>query len=901
MVAAILLGLLLAARSIATFIIDYQWWKELGQVSTWLDMLAYNYVPVAAAALLLFLVLWIAMARGMKFGGERLSSHRTFSRVATLVVLLAAIALAGMLIDSWTIMRYLGSRGGPSGNWQDPVFGQPLNFYFFTLPLYSLILRFVLGASIAAAITYWISGRIWQLGGQLQHARVDGQIDLTHFRLEGGLESRFLRTAGAIFLLALAVELYLGRYDTLLDEHSFLIGADWVAVHLTIPLLYASAVSAVLAAIAVLLGRYRWALVLPACLLVQFILPILVSSVYVRPNEISLERPYITQHIEATRHAFGLSEDTRELDFPAKLEARIDPARHQALLSNVRLWDWRAFHDTVTQIQSLRTYYVFPDTDVDRYNIDGNLRQVMLSPREIDVRQLGNQGSTRWINSHFIYTHGYGLVMASANRITPEGLPVFYIQDVPPQVSTPSLKVTRPEIYFGEATFQPVFVHTGQPEFNYPSGSDNVHDNYAGTGGFPIGPLPLRVAAALAQGDVNILLTGYLKSQSRLMIRRRVDERVHALANFVRWDQDPYLVLTKSGRLVWILDGFTTSGAHPYSRSTQLSGYGSFNYIRNSVKATVDAYDGETHLYIFDSGDPIVQAYVRLFPRLFRPAAEMPADLRAHVRYPEDLFRVQAETYRIYHMRDPEAFYNKEDIWDIAKTAASSEGRSGAAAPTYVVATLPGEDQAEFLLMLPFAPRNKNNLIGVMMARCDGQAYGEKVILKLSKQIQINGPLQIEAKVDQDQTISKDLSLWNQQGSQVLRGQMLVLPVDNTFLYVEPIYIQSAQAAMPQLKKVVVAIGNRIIYTDTYDEALAQLTGAALPPESSAPEAEPGSQPTPAAQPASPPGSAFAPGDPRLERIRQHMMRYRQFSSQGRWADAGRELEAIESDLKTRK
>ncbi|MCX6623816.1 MAG: UPF0182 family protein, partial [Acidobacteria bacterium] len=807
------MALLLTTRTIAAFVIDYQWWREMGQVTTWFGMMAYNIAPVAGAALLLFAVLWIGLARGVKFAGERLSAHRTFSRLATLAVLVVAIILSLMLVDSWTIVRYLGSRTVPPGAWRDPVFGEALGF--FSLPFYSLLLRYVLGASIAAALTYWISARIWQLGGRLLEARGDNQIDLSNFRLEGGLESRFLRTVAAIFFLGLAVRFYLDRYDTLLDDHGFLVGADWVAVHLSIPLLYVSAGAAVLAAVALLLGRYRWALVLPAAMLVQFILPLLVGSVYVRPNEISLERPYIQQHIESTRSAFGLAEGTREVDFPAKLEAPIDPARHQALLSNVRLWDWRAFHDTVSQVQSLRTYYVFPDTDVDRYTIDGQLRQVMLSPREIDVRQLGNQGSTRWINSHFIYTHGYGMVMASANRITSEGMPVFYIQDVPPVVNTPSLKITRPEIYFGEATTQPVFVRTGQPEFNYPSGSDNVHTSYQGKGGFPIGSFPLRLAAALAEGDPNILLTGYLKGESRLMIHRKVVDRVNALADFIQWDQDPYLVLADSGRLVWILDGYTTSDSHPYSRSTQFRGYRGINYIRNSIKATVDAYDGETRLYVFDNADPVIQSYVRLFPRLFAAATEMPADLRRHIRYPEDLFKVQAETYRIYHMRDPEAFYNKEDVWDIAQTGTAAEGRAEAATPTYVVAALPDEDKAEFMLMLPFAPRNKNNLIGVMMARCDGESYGKKVVLKLSKQAQINGPLQIEAKINQDQNISKDLTLWNQQGSQVLRGQMLVLPVDNTFLYVEPIYIQASQASMPQLKKVALAIGNRIIYADT--------------------------------------------------------------------------------------
>jgi len=380
-----------------------------------------------------------------------------------------------------------------------------------------------------------------------------------------------------------------------------------------------------------------------------------------------------------------------------------------------------------------------------------------------------------------------------------------------------------------------------------------------------------------------------------MLINRNVRERVSKLASFIEWDTDPYLVISADGRLIWVIDGYTTSSAHPYSRRVELSNVGPVNYIRNAVKATVDAYDGGVRMYVFDDKDPILRAFRAMFPSLFTDGSQMPADIRQHVRYPETLFRVQAEMYRTYHMRDPEAFYNREDLWDVAKNVYAQTNQSEGVPPTYVVGTLPGETQPEFLLMLPFTPRSKDNLIGLMAARSDGEHLGELVVLQLSKQSLIYGPLQVEARIDSDSNISKDLSLWNQQGSQVIRGQMLVLPINDTFLYVEPIYIQSSQARMPQLKKVVLAVGNTIIYRDTYEQALADLTGIA--PSSPAPPASPQSgQQAAAAPPSPPPPSTGAQPNANagLNEVRTHMQRYRKLSAQGKWAEAGRELEAIE-------
>ena len=700
-----------------------------------------------------------------------------------------------------------------------------------------------------------------------------------------------MRLAAAILLVGLAIKFYFSRYSFLLQDHgAYLVGVDWVADHVVLPLQWLMIAAAVAGAILVIAKRGSWAVLLLLVFPVRYILPPLVAGLYVRPNELALERPYIQHHIEATRSAYALNQRVKETGLEAQPEIPIDYARHKPLLDNVRLWDWRAFHDTVSQIQPLRPY-VYIDSDVDRYNIDGQIRQVLISPRELDIRQLGD-ARNRWINPHFIYTHGYGTVMAESNRITPDGLPVLFIKDAPPVVTTKSLKFTKPEIYYGEVAHEPVFVDTAQPEFNYPSGAESVYTRYSGTGGFPISSPLLRMAAAIEYGDLNIILPSPLTSSTRMMIHRPILQRLQTLAGFLTWDADPYLVLTNSGRLVWIEDGYMLSDAHPYSRAINLANGEGLNYIRNSVKATIDAYTGETNLYVFDPGDVLIQAYWRLFPTLFKPASAMPADLRAHARYPETLFRAQAEMYLNFHMRDPEAFYNRADLWDIARTSSKQGETASSVTPTYVVATLPGEDTPEFMLIIPFTPANKDNLIGFMSARCDGEHLGELVFEQLSKQNIVYGPMQIEARINQDQNISKDLTLWNQQGSQVLRGQILVLPIDNSFLYVEPIYIQASQASMPQLKKVALAMGNRLAYADTYDQALSQLISSLGGASSNAPS--PAATPTTPTTPARPSPAPSTETVQKLEQVRDHLRRYRELNAQGKWAEAGRELEEIQ-------
>ncbi|MBL8228790.1 MAG: UPF0182 family protein [Bryobacterales bacterium] len=883
------------------WILDYQWWKELGQTETLFSAITYVATPAVLAGMIAFLCFWVAHARGMKAAGTGLGSNPGYGRITTIGLLVLAYLTASATIDNWTAVLYFGGSqvAADSVAWKDPVFQHPLSFYLFELPFYKLLLRVLLAMSLLSGLIFLATQLFWSARARGPVITEAGGIEFQELEWKAGFGATFLRGAATVFLIALAIDKFLDRYALLTTDHQFMVGVDFVDERVRLPLMMLSVAGCLAGAVLLWLRRWRFAVIsVVVPFVLTAVLPALVQAVYVRPNEISIQRPYIERHIQATRAAFGLDRRSKEVEYKAKLETRIDPAKNKPLFDNVRLWDWRAFHDTVTQIQALRPYYVFKDTDVDRYRIEGELRQVMLTPRELDVSQLSADARSRWMNPHFIYTHGYGVVLAEANRITADGLPLLFIQNAPPEVKTSSMKLTRPEIYYGEQVHEPVFVRTGQQEFNYPSGSENVHTRYEGKGGFPISSFPMRLAAAIAQTDWNIVLTGFLTPESRMMMRRNVRARVDALAEFLIWENDPYLVITEAGHLVWIIDGYTASDAHPYSRHVGIQGGPRANYVRNSVKATVDAYDGTVTLYVFDPSDPIIQAYWKLFPKLFQPESAMPRDLREHVRYPEFMFRIQAEMYRNFHMRDPEAFYNKEDSWDLARTLGARDARPEPVTPTYVVATLPGETKPEFLLMIPFTPRNKDNLIGIMVARCDGEKLGELVFLQLSKQELIFGPMQIDARINQDQNISKDLSLWNQQGSQVLRGQMLVLPVDDTFVYIEPIYIQASEARMPQLKKVAIAAGNNLIYADTYEQALAELTGLRpqVPLEvSRAPQ--PAAAPAGAAAPA-PAASTAADADRRLDQIRRHMQRYRELASQGKWAEAGKELEALETAVR---
>ncbi len=579
-------------------------------------------------------------------------------------------------------------------------------------------------------------------------------------------------------------------------------------------------------------GRWLIAAFLPAavCYIAVQGIAWYVGNFIVKPNELVREKPYIVFNTALTRQAYGLGQVTQR-EFPAEttIEAA-DPANNQATLQNIRLWDWRALQDTLRQIQEIRTYYDFPDIDIDRYTIDGTTREVMLASRELNVDKLP-ESSRNWINEKLIYTHGYGITMNPVNGFTPEGLPTLILSNMPVQSTVRSLTVTRPEIYFGEMTNTDVYVKTQQKEFNYPQGQSNNLTSYEGDGGILVGGFLRRMILALDQSDLAKLpFSDDVNKNSRLLMRRNIRDRVSALAPFLTYDPDAHIVLGDDGRLSWIMDAFTVSDSYPYSTHYRLD-QNLINYMRNSVKVVIDAYDGTTTFYVFDTEDPIIGAYRRIFPSLFKDAALMPSGLRKHVRYPELLLKLQAEVYGLYHMTDPEAFYNREDLWTVATEVGMGEGgqqTTQAMQPNFVLMKLPGETGEEFVEILPFTPANRNNLIGWIAGRSDGAQYGTSVVYNFPKTKLVDGPLQIEARIDQNAQLSGQLTLWNQQGSHVRRGALLVIPTGKALLYAELIYLQAERSPMPELRLVVLALQDKLAYGPTFESAMASLFGGAV-------------------------------------------------------------------------
>jgi uncharacterized membrane protein (UPF0182 family) len=603
-----------------------------------------------------------------------------------------------------------------------------------------------------------------------------------------------------------------------------------------------------------------------------------------------------------TQKAYGL-DSFQQREFPAETTVdATDPANNQATLQNIRLWDWKALQATLQQIQEIRTYYDFPDIDIDRYQIDGSMREVMLAARELNVDKLP-ESSRNWINDKLIYTHGYGITMNPVNGFTPEGLPTLMLSNMPVQSTVRGLSVTRPEIYFGEMTNTDVYVKTRQKEFNYPQGASNSLTSYEGNGGIVLGGFLRRIALALDRDDLAKLpFSDDVTQDSRLLMRRNLRDRVSALAPFLTYDPDPYIVLGDDGRLSWIMDAFTLSDSYPYSTHYQLDN-NSINYMRNSVKVVIDAYDGTTTFYVFDTEDPIIAAYRRIFPSLFKDASTMSPGLRKHVRYPEMLLKLQAEVYGLYHMTDPEAFYNREDLWTVATEVGMSEGGqqvTQAMQPNFVLMKLPGETGEEFVEILPFTPANRNNLIGWIAGRSDGAEYGTSVVYNFPKTKLVDGPLQIEARIDQNAQLSGQLTLWNQQGSHVRRGALLVIPTGRALLYAEPIYLQAERSPMPELRLVVLALQDKLAYGPNFESAMAALFGGAsssLSALSTSAAAEPvrgapGSNAVP--QTSSPPAADV---NALIAEAAKDLADYQRLTAEGKLGEAGQKLEELKRTL----
>jgi uncharacterized protein len=816
------------------FYTDWLWFEEVGYVAVFLRIAATRGGILIAVGVLTFLFLLANLRAAVRSRPpdvfweleEPLGlPSRVVLEPLVQRLLKPAIAVVSFLVGlsasaEWqTVLLYRNLQ--PFGV-VDPLFRQDVAFYVFQLPLWQRGLSWVFGVLLLAlastALVYFL-GRVLVLTAR-------GPVITVRARAH-------LLSLLALLLFAKAADFWLDRYALLYSQRGAVLGATYTDVHATLPALKWLAVLTVLCGLTALVHVFRRStrpvLVGLGVLAVGWIgglwaFPTLVQRLRVAPNALVAESPYIAHHIQLTRRAFALDR-IEEREFPARETlTAADLARNAPTIKNVRLWDHAPLLATFAQLQEIRTYYRFVDVDNDRYVIDGEFQQVMLSARELSYQNLprdvqGRDADRQWINEHLQYTHGYGTVVGPVNRITAEGLPELYVKDIPPVPTTKSLQITRPEIYYGEVSNEYVFVRTRSQEIDYPAGDENVYATYQGLGGVQVGSFWRRLLLSIRFGSYRILLSPEITSESRVLFHRQIGERVRRIAPFFRFDSDPYFVIRADGRLAWILDGYTATDRFPYAE--RVPGLG--NYVRNAVKVVVDAYDGSVRFYLADTQDPLVQAYAGAFPGLLAPIEAMPPDLRAHVRYPAGFFGIQARMYATYHMQDPRVFYNKEDLWSGPRVAEG--GRERELDPYYTIMRIPGESREEFVLLMPFTPLRRDNMIAWLAARSDGPAYGRLVAFLFPKQRLVYGPRQIAARIDQDAVISQQITLWSQRGSTVIRGSLLAIPVEESLLYVQPLYLAAEKGSIPELKRVIVAHGNQIAMSETLDGALQTIFG----------------------------------------------------------------------------
>ncbi len=797
----------------------------------------------------------------------------------------------------------------------DPILEKETSFYLFSLPFYdsiytlALMLLFISLISLLAALFVRIQGETMEFGTQ---------------QLESGQRKRildwlYINTAVIIFVLA--IDKLLSRYHLLFSTWGVVTGPGWTDVHIRLPGYTISIILTVALGVIVLIPSLRdkarqlisrrksqteygpintiisfGVLVIVLWLIILTIAPGLVQWLRVEPNEITFERPYIKNNIEFTRKGFALDK-VEEREFPATEEFnRTMVENNQNLFENIRLWDYRALDAVYKQFQEIRLYYEFVDVDIDRYTFNKKYKQVMISAREMEIDNLPEQSQT-FVNRRFKYTHGNGITLTSVSDFTPEGLPNLLVQDIPPKSTYPSLNVEQPQIYYGELTDNQVYANSKEKEFDYPSGEQNVYTHYNGTGGVELKNLWRKFLFGWKIDGTRFFLSSYPTPETRIMFHRNIRDRVQTLAPFLRFDEDPYIVLA-DGKLYWILDCYTTSKNFPYSerigateniqyRNNNLdrnihtpvgAQFRGINYIRNSVKAVVDAYNGSVTLYIFDKDDPIIRVWDNIFPDLFVSRDEMPENLFNHVRYPSDFMRIQGMVYTKYHMTDPDVFYNQEDLW--VRATEKYYNQVQPVEPYYVMWESPDKDNPEYILMLPFTPKNRQVLIGWIAGMCDGENYGRFLAYKFPKEKRILGPQQVETKIDQDSYLSGQLSLWDQRGSNVIRGNMLAIPIEETIIYVEPIYLQAETAAYPELRLVAVMHGDNLSYAETFDKALQGLFKDVAP---ELPQAEE--------------GAVSATLDELVRRANQYFNDYLQYSGQKQFNQAASALENLQSTL----
>ena len=807
-----------------SFYVDALWFKSLGYWQVFkISLLGKAWTFMAGFLFaILFLglnsLLAIRRPRGDFWFRSDFASfaHKSINQFLRLGLLFLGFFTGGFLQSRWMIFyQYLHQV--PTGD-SDPIFGHDISFYLFSLPVLEVISAFIIAMAV---LSLALTGFLYVINGHLGY---NGKVQFTT------AARTHLTLLLCLTFLTLTFRFWVLRFELLYNTSGAIFGAGYTDLFAWLPcywLLSAlSLITAVLIAASLLFPTLKPAAVTGIIFGVVYlglnIYPSLIQTFIVEPNELQKEKPYIENNIQATLKAYKLdSIETHEFTPEDSLDMD-SLKRNEGTLKNIRLWDWRPLKNTYEQLQSIRLYYEFENPDVDRYEIDGEYRQVLFSARELEFSRIADSAQN-WINRHFVYTHGQGICMSPVNEVTSEGLPEFFIQDIPPQ-SNVDLEITRPEIYFGEKTEHPVFVKTKQEEFDYPMGDQNATTIYEADRGLPLDSFLKRLIFSWELKIYQILFTDNFTEESKILLHRRINERIPHIAPFLSYDRDPYLVIHE-GRLFWILDAYTVSDRYPYSEPFPERRPGAINYIRNSVKVVMDAYHGDVSFYIADDEDPIIKVYQAIFPDLFKPLEEMDPEMRKHIRYPLDLFDIQREVYGKYHMKNPTVFYNQEDVWEIPTEIYM--GNEQAMESYYIIMSLPGSQDEDFLLLTPFTPKKKNNMISWMAALSDGDRYGDLVLYQFPKQALTYGPMQVEARIDQNPEISQLITLWGQKGSRVIRGNLLVIPIENSILYVEPLYLQAEKSEIPELTRVIVVYNNQVTLAENLEEALSQaVTGA---------------------------------------------------------------------------
>ena len=883
---ALILLFLVMLTFLAGWIEQWLWMRQLGYVSIFWKLLGIKFVSGAIAFLVAFGYLWfnlhIAQRRTFSLRGS-MSGDRVIIFTKDGAPVSSGLATIGTLVISGGIAlifayafypqwdKYLRFFWGGDFGQVDPIFGKDIGYYVFHLPFFGFVQNALMGLTLVTLIAVVLSDIYFGVfaPGQLFSSRQNWPV-IGHMAL-----------LFVLFIASWAWGIYLDRFELLYSKIGVVYGIGYTADHVTrislwIMLIVAIALMGIIPA-----GYYmrRFKLILIGAgsyfvlyFLIVTLLPGMIQKYVVRPSELELETPYLRHNIDFTRKAFGLDK-IEEKAYPALRDLTLeDSDAHKDTIQNIRLWDWRPMLQTYRQTQEIRLYYQFYDVDVDRYHMADGYHQVMLSAREL-AEQLPPKART-WVNQYLQFTHGYGLVMNFVSKKQGGGLPVYAIENIPPE-SRYGLRVDQPAIYYGEKMPGYRIVTTQVKEFDYPKGNQNVYAQYTGKGGIPLDSMWKKVLFAWTRSDINILLTTYTGSDSRIQLWRSVQDRVAKIAPFLQLDKDPYLVLSQ-GKLFWIQDAYTTSDRFPYAEPYK-AGFTDLNYVRNSVKVVVDVYDGSVSFYSADPADPILAMYRRAFPGTFKQLDELPPDLKAHLRYPEDLFSIQADVYRTYHMTDPQVFYNQEDLWTVPQEKYA--GEAIALQPYYMLMRLPNTDKLQYLLMTPFTPQNRDNMISWMGAKCDFPDYGKMVVYQLPKERLTFGPIQIEARIDQNAVISEQLSLWDQRGSRIIRGNLLVIPIENSFLYVEPVYLTAEGTNIPQLIRIIVVSGDKVVMEPTLDEAISAVFGS-----------------KPLEKKAVPIATAAEPDQ--LVRAREKMNAAQEALQQGKWEEFGKAMEALKDVLK---